>query len=229
MEDERRAAPWCNTHAKSMCCTCCPASCRAPRRGRQARPGVRARPRRARTGRPNPGAAQEIGDRQRPSNPARWEGGPRPAAGLAPRYGIGGRRPAVLVRDPGDPSKMPAYFVLLDCQATVSSASEISFRTSKLAMSRKPIIYRKRPILLPGGGGVSVGKHTHVRVRALESRKGDRPVWSRVDEYRGGRASVDTPWPGSIPAKTYCTCFGALMAELPRHHHLIPKRYSIFC
>jgi len=78
-------------------------------------------------------------------------------------------------------------------------------------------------------GGVSVGKHTHVRVRALESRKGDRPVWSRVDEYRGGRASVDTPWPGSIPAKTYCTCFGALMAELPRHHHLIPKRYSIFC
>jgi hypothetical protein len=34
-------------------------------------------------------------------------------------------RPAVLVRDPGDPSKMLAHFVLLDWQATVSSVSEI--------------------------------------------------------------------------------------------------------
>jgi hypothetical protein len=78
-------------------------------------------------------------------------------------------RPAVLVRDPGDPSKMPAYFVLLDWQATVSSASEISFRTSKLAMSRKPIIYRKRPILLPGGGAcqwVSIPMYECARSKA---------------------------------------------------------------
>jgi hypothetical protein len=90
--------------------------------------------------------------------------------------------------DPGDPSKLPANFVLLDW--ATKSSPRFSLRTSTLAMSRKPIIYRKRPILLLGGG-VSVGKRTHVRVRALESRKDDRSVWSGVDEYGGGRASVE--------------------------------------
>jgi hypothetical protein len=62
--------------------------------------------------------------------------------------GFGGRA----IGDPGDPSKLPANFVLSDWAA--KSSARFSFRTSTLAMSRKPIIYRKRSILLLGGGVV---------------------------------------------------------------------------
>jgi hypothetical protein len=77
-----------------------------------------------------PGAAQEIGDRQRISNPARWEG----SSVVTPQLldwrlvpGFGGRA----IGDPGDPSKLPANFVLLEW-ATKSSA-RFSLRTSTLA------------------------------------------------------------------------------------------------
>jgi hypothetical protein len=96
----------------------------------------------------------------------------------------------VLVRSRRSVEDADAIFVLLDWQATESSASEIFASHVQACLSCKPIIYRKRPILLLGGG-VSVGKRTHVRVRALESRKDDRSVWSGVDEYGGGRASVE--------------------------------------
>jgi hypothetical protein len=82
---------------------------------------------------------------------------------------------------PGDPSSVGVGDQVV---------SEIFASHIDACLSRKPIIYRKRPILLLGGG-VSVGKRTNVRVRALESRKDDRSIWSGVDEYRGGRASLE--------------------------------------